>query len=129
MISGMAAGMANPAYHVSDHAIPFAAIIGIAARIYLGIIPVMAIQYWLSLRFKNFVISLGIGMGLWISGVVLLDWDKIIYYPYMYAPLMFFTDFSRHPETLSKLIINSSVCFVLALLFGAWNIRCLKEKG
>jgi hypothetical protein len=93
------------------------------------IIPVMAIQYWLNLRFKNFAIPLGIGIGLWISGIVLLDWDKIIYYPYMYAPLMFFTDFAKHPETLSKLVINSSFCFVLALLLGTWDIRRLKEKG
>ncbi|SHM92127.1 ABC transporter permease [Mucilaginibacter sp. OK098] len=128
-LSGLAVGMVNTAYRVSDNPIPFEAVTALAGRVYLGIVPVMAIQYWLSLRFKNFVIPLGIGIGLWISGVVLLDWDKIIYYPYMYAPLMFFTDFTNHPESLSKLVVNSSVCFVLALLLGAWNIRRLKEKG
>jgi len=129
ILSGMAVGVVNTAYHVSDNPIPFEAIAALAGRVYLGIIPVMAIQYWLSLRFKNFVIPLGVGIGLWISGVVLLDWDKIVYYPYMYAPLMFFTDFSKHPETLSTLVINSSVCFVLALLLSAGDIRRLKEKG
>ncbi|MCR8556969.1 ABC transporter permease [Mucilaginibacter sp. BJC16-A38] len=129
ILSGTAVGMANNAYHVSANPIPFTEIIATAARIYLGILPVMAIQYWLSLRFKNFATPLGIGMALWISGIVLLDWDKIIYYPYMYAPLMFFSDFSKHPEKLPQLIINSSVCLVIALLFGAWNIRNQKEKG
>lgn len=129
ILSGTAVGLANNAYHVSDYPIPFAEIAATAARIYLGILPVIAIQYWLSLRFKNFATPLGIGMGLWITGVVLLDWDKIIYYPYMYAPLMFFSDFSKHPEKLPQLIINSSVCLVIGLLFGAWNIRNLKEKG
>jgi len=116
-------------YSFSHTAIPWYMVLQLSIRIYTGILGVTAIQYWMSTRFKNFVLPLGAGLGLWIAGLVLMEWDHIIYYPYMYSTLLFFTDFTRHPDYLPKLIINSLTCFVLALLLGFWNIYQQKERG
>ena len=98
-------------------------------RVYIGILGVTAIQYWLSTRVRNFAIPLGIGFGLWAAGLALMDWDKIIYYPYMYATLLFFNDSSQHPGEYLTLITCSLICFPTTLFLGFYNIYRLKEKG
>jgi hypothetical protein len=58
-----------------------------------------------------------------------MEWSKIIYYPYMYATLLFFNDSNQNPGEYLTLITCSLACFPLILLLGFWNIYRLKEKG
>jgi len=129
VLSGLLTSQINSKYAFSWDGVPWELMLTTTSRIYLGLLALMNIQYWLSLRFRNFVISLGIGMGLWIVGIVLMDWDKIVYYPYMYPFLMFFTDFKVHPETLLKLKIGSAISFILFLVLCYRNIYKLPERG
>ncbi|PSL45377.1 hypothetical protein CLV51_10479 [Chitinophaga niastensis] len=119
----------QPGYAFYAGAIPWDTMAIQTTRIYTGILGVAAIQYWLSTRFRNFTIPLGTGMGLWIAGLILMDWDKIIYYPYMYTTLFFVTDFSKHPDDLSTLLVSAVACFIVAILLGFRNIYQLKAKG
>lgn len=98
-------------------------------RTYVGVLGVCAIQYWLSTRFRNFIIPLGVGIGLWITGLVLMDWDKCIYYPYMYSTFLFVTDFSKRPSDLPILITCSFIAFATSIMLGFWNIYSLKRRG
>lgn len=127
--SGLLTSQINPKYVFPCNGVPWMMMLTISSRVYLGLLAVMSIQYWLSLRFRNFAISLGVGMGLWIVGIVLMDWDKIIYYPYMYSFLMFFTDFKVHPETLLKLTISSIVSFIIFITLCFIDICKLPERG
>ncbi|MDO8994873.1 ABC transporter permease [Daejeonella sp.] len=129
IISGLSVARLNPAYHLLSKDIPWMMLLIIASRIYLGLFAITIVQYWLSLRFKNFVVSLGIGMGLWITGIVLMDWDKIVYYPYMYSTFMFFTDFDKNPETLVQLSLCSIISSVLFLTLSFRDIYLLPERG
>jgi lantibiotic transport system permease protein len=66
---------------------------------YLVLLGLCAIHYWLGLRFKNFIISTGIGVALYFAGTVLvmqLQQSKIIYLPYtmfLYSGLPEFTPY------------------------------------
>lgn len=49
---------------------------------------VCAIQYWMALRFKNFIGSLAIGFALWFVGVLIafeFKWGMVEYYPYAFT--------------------------------------------
>jgi lantibiotic transport system permease protein len=87
---------------------------------YLTVIAVSAIQFWIGLRFKNFIVSIAIGVALWLTGTVMaLEYHSnlIHYFPYS------FQFFSFSPEYKSKLnqvewtsLGYAGVCLVIGFL-------------
>ena len=52
---------------------------------YVVLLGLCAIQYWLGLRFKNFIVPIGIGVALYFAGTLLvmqLQQSNILYLPY-----------------------------------------------
>lgn len=129
ILSGLATGWINSGYSFAAHPIPFSAMLVITGRVFWGILGVTAVQYWLSLRFKNYIVPLGIGIVLLITGLILMDWDKIVYYPYVYSLFLFLIDAPNHPGTLSSLVISAGLAFAVVILSGLLDIYKLKEKG
>lgn len=129
ILSGYTISLLQNGYPFSSFAVPFHHLVILITRIYVAILGVSAIQYWLSVRFRNFIVPLGVGIGLWITGLVLMDWENIIYYPYMYSTLLFFIDAPKHLGTLPLLLTNSVVCFLVAISLGFWNFHSLKQRG
>jgi hypothetical protein len=129
ILSGDSISLLQTGYPFSSSAVPFHQVFDIITRMYIAILGVSAIQYWLSVRFRNFIVPLGVGIALWIAGLVLMDWENIIYYPYMYSTLLFFIDAPKHVGTLPLLLTNSIVCFLVAVSLGFWNFYSLKQRG
>ena len=65
---------------------------------------IAAIQYWLSLRFRNFVVALGIGFALYITGLTIRQWEHIDWYPYMYPFLVYFPNPGLARGTAEKVL-------------------------
>ncbi|WP_320018587.1 ABC transporter permease [Labilibaculum manganireducens] len=87
----------------------------------LGII---AIQFWLSFRFKSFAVSLGIGMFLTIAGVMISQTPKAVYFPYSYSMLSVSgTDKLPLIIGVPSVIVFSIVCFVLISVLGYLSIK------
>jgi len=129
ILAGYAVSLFYSGYLFSSHPFRFNAMFVVITRVYAGILGVTAIQYWLSMRFRNFTTSLGVGLALWIAGLLLMDWDKIVYYPYMYSSLMFFLGSPGSKGTISLLLMNAFACFAMAVFLGFRNILMQKEKG
>ena len=52
---------------------------------YVVLLGLCAIQYWLGLRFKNFIVPIGIGVALYFAGTILvmqLQQSQVLYLPY-----------------------------------------------
>ncbi|HXB07508.1 MAG TPA: ABC transporter permease [Puia sp.] len=58
-------------------------------RFFLDILPVVALQYLLSLRFKNFLIPLGAGLGLYVASMIAVHWRHGYWIPYTYSAYNF----------------------------------------
>ncbi|SDF62498.1 hypothetical protein SAMN04487996_111309 [Dyadobacter soli] len=129
ILSGLLVHSINASYKLVIESIDWKNLLLISSRIYLGSLAISVIQYWLSLRFRNFVIPLGFGLGLWITGIILMDWDKSIYYPYVYSAFMFFINFDKEPAKLIVLLVSSITALVLALIASFFDISRLAEKG
>ena len=129
IISGYVVNFFQNNYLFSSHPFRFKAMLIVISRVYAGILGVVAIQYWLSIRFKNFIVPLSIGISLLIAGLILTDWEKIVYYPYMYSLHLFFVGAPGHTGTLSLLLVNSSICFIVTVFAGWLDINNRKEKG
>ncbi len=56
-------------------------------KFFITCLPLVAIQYLLSLQFKNFMIAIGIGLAGLIGSLIGLSWKYIYFSPYIYCTL------------------------------------------
>jgi hypothetical protein len=90
----------------------------------LGII---GIQFWLSFRFKNFIIPLGFGMFLVIIGIIVSQApEQSVYFPYSFSVLAVSLG-DKMPLTfgISSVTVFSIGCFLITSIFGYFHIRKL----
>lgn len=125
--TGYIAEIFRPQYAFFELPVPIAFLTSIAVRLYIACLCITAIQYWLSLRFKNYITSLGIGIGLTIMGMAILKWDKVIYFPYAYPILTYFKQMNI--KGLARHEWYSLAGTAIALVLGFWNMVRRKERG
>lgn len=56
---------------------------------FLACLPVLALQYAMSLHFRNFLISLGAGLGLYVFSLMTFRWEYGVFIPYFYTGFSF----------------------------------------
>ncbi|NML40303.1 ABC transporter permease subunit [Chitinophaga sp. G-6-1-13] len=54
----------------------------------LACLPIVALQYLLGLLYRNFMLPLGIGLGLYIASVMALSWKYAYTIPYIYCMML-----------------------------------------
>ena len=69
--------------------LPVKAFFNGSVRFFLDILPVVTLQYLLSLRFKNFLIPLGAGLGLYVASMIAVHWRHGYWIPYTYSAYNF----------------------------------------
>ena len=92
VLSGYIANMIHSEFAFFKTPVPWKDFFSITGKMYVSVLGMSAIQYWISLRLRNYIAPLGIGLGLMIVGVMVLEWKKSVYYPYAYSQVTFFID-------------------------------------
>jgi lantibiotic transport system permease protein len=121
------ANVFRPQYQFLDNPIPWTKLLSFTGKQYIAILGMTSIQYWLSLRIRNYIAPLGIGLALIIIGVIILGWDKVIYYPYAYTAVTFFKN--KGSNGLANHEIYSLVWFGVILALAFWDTVNRKERG
>jgi len=102
-------------------------------RTLVSLLGIISIQYWLSLRFKNFIVSIGLGLAFLVTSLILFGfgWEHISKVPYAF-PVLTLTGTTKN-GTGGPLLINSEwnsigyFVFFTALAF--LDMRYRKERG
>lgn len=99
-------------------------------KVFILCLPIMAIQYLISLRFKNFLVPVGIGLVGLIGSMIGSIWEYIYISPYSYV----FLDHIRNVDFFKgKININlyqgASIYFVLLMIISYLLFYYKKEKG
>lgn len=100
-------------------------------RSFIAVLGIVAIQFWLSFRIKNFIIPLGIGMVLVITGLTIYQAKESLYFPYAYNMLSLFSLSSEETNitlwfpTVSVLSLGY---FMVFSILGFWNIKRMNIK-
>jgi hypothetical protein len=130
LVAGVTVFLYKGIYDFSGFPIPWQQMLLISVRVYAGILAISAIQYWLSVRFRNAMLSVGTGLGLLLGSLLLGGSVKHhLYSPYLFPLFMFSVDHSKEHFSLGILYPLSIASFVLALALGFCNIYSLDEKG
>ena len=83
---------------------------------YLSLQALCAIQFWLGLRFKNFIKPIGIGIGLWFAGSLMALEAKSSLAPYFPYSFHAYSFSQVHPKTYDYIGLSIAYAVVFLLL-------------
>ena len=105
---------------------PITAFIRGTCRFAVACLPIIGLQYLLSIHFRNFLIPLGIGFGLYVLSMIALSWEYGYTIPYIYCSLVFLGRHATGPLPVSVLATGYFIIFIAA---GFLMFRFRRQKG
>jgi len=129
--SAVIANLFNDKYNFLSKNLEWGRLVQFNARTYVSILGISAIQYWLSLRFKNFIGPVGIGLALLVGSIVAMNfqWEHIHKYPYAFPSLSFDAIQKSGKGMAENHELYSIGYFGLFILIGFIDMKLRKEKG
>ena len=131
ILTGVIANMMNPRFPFLHNSVDLALLLWLSFKFYISVLGIIALQYCLSLRFKNFVAPIGVGLALVIGGVILfnLHWSHVNKFPYTYSMIT-----SGLVKQAGRPILETHEWYSLGylaffMLLGFWDMKMRKEKG
>jgi lantibiotic transport system permease protein len=119
----------DPSLNILSQSLNFKEILILRINTYLVLLSLCAMQFWLGLRFKNFVVPIGIGVALYFAGTLLVMELKdtvILYTPYT---MLFYTGLPEYKAYWNIVNWYSLAYAVLFLLVGYWDFRRKRMVG
>lgn len=104
----------KPTLHLLKHPLDGNIILVKAANAYILMLAMCSIQFWIGLRFRNFIVPIGIGLVLWFTGTIMaLEFSPKLasYFPYS------FHAFSLSPKLKPQLTQIAWTSLAYALFF------------
>ncbi len=102
--------------------------IRVNAFYYLDCLPIIALQYLVSLRFRNFMAPLGIGLGLVVACTFAVSWKYGYIVPYTYTLLYFMSRGDSVPLAVNIHLL-AIVYFIVITAVSYVMFRTRKEIG
>lgn len=111
-------------------AIPVFKLLMLSVHTFVSLLAIIALQYWLSLRFRNFITPIGIGLGLLVATMVAMGWRHIDKLPYAY-PFLTLNKYvqAKSETTFFRHELYSVLYFVFFTFTGFWDLKTRKERG
>ncbi len=100
-------------------------------RSFIAVLGMVGIQFWMSFRIKNFIIPLGIGIVLVITGLIIYKAEESLYFPYAYSMTSLFPlSIEETSITLwfPKVAILSLIYFLVFSTLGFFSIKRMNIK-
>lgn len=111
--------------------IPFAEFWTANVNFFVDCLPIVALQYLLSLHFKNFLVPVGAGLAIWILGIGLLSWEYSYLFPYNHGAINYLTGAGQFASRKIPFNIELlALTYFIAFLVAGWFLYVTKkEKG
>ncbi|HKS26767.1 MAG TPA: ABC transporter permease [Pyrinomonadaceae bacterium] len=97
---------------------------------FIDCLPVLALQYLISLQFKNFLVPIGVGFIIWVLGIGMVSWQHSYVFPYVHSSIDFLIS-SGHlkREMPLNLQLLAAIYFTVFTISG-WVLYVTKrDKG
>lgn len=128
LLTGLLFGLIRPDSGLLQSAPDFALIAELSARTVLSILGLLALQFWVSMRFRHFIIPLTIGiLGFVTVSILSPQWTHIYWIPYAH-PIIYMPEYLGdvaypHWGWLSVGELLSVLYFVVFTVIGYWDVR------
>jgi hypothetical protein len=129
VVGGYTIGLINSKFAFTQTLPPFGHMIRLTSRIFIAILAMSAIQYWLSIRFRNFIVSFGIGFAVMVTSLILQVWDPAHYIPYLYPTQVYRHEMFGGGIPTEETLRNSILIFITVMLLGYLDLLYRREKA
>ena len=111
--------------------IPFVEFWHANVNFFVDCLPIVALQYLLSLQFKNFLVPVGAGFAIWFLGVGMLSWEYSYLFPYNHGAINFLTATGHFAgRKLPASVEHLALVYFAAFTAAGWALYVTKqEKG
>ncbi|NVJ24552.1 ABC transporter permease [Myxococcus sp. AM011] len=111
--------------------IPFTRFLGENLLFFVDCLPIVALQYLISLRSRNFLAPIGFGFLLWVGTLAALSWRWNFLIPYAYTMIDYLRagNSSKVAAPLVDIHWMASGYFLLFTVAGYWLFSTRAEKG
>jgi hypothetical protein len=111
--------------------IPYMDFLNANCRFFLDCLPILALQYLISLQFKNFLVPVGTGFALWFLGVGMIPWEYSYFFPYIHSTLDFLISSNQFKGKIPPINIQllAVIYFVVIMVTSYVLYVTKKEKG
>ncbi|MBX2917525.1 MAG: ABC transporter permease [Cyclobacteriaceae bacterium] len=95
--------------------VPWSELMQYNLKIFIGCMPIVALQFLLSIQFKNFLVPVGTGIFLWLLSTLVLSWEYAYLLPYLYPAFDQLTSQGALVEEtpdIHRLAIGYSIAFL-----------------
>lgn len=97
---------------------------------FVDCLPILALQYLLSLQFKNFLVPVGAGFAIWFLGIGLLSWEYSYLFPYNHGAINYMTATGHIKREIPVNIEYLALLYFAAFTIAGWFLYVTKkEKG
>jgi hypothetical protein len=96
---------------------------------YVALLAMCTIQFWLGLKFKNFIIPIAIGIALWFAGTILVMQTKsgfVEYFPYSFHAYGTFPKYNPVVNLVGWTSVAYTIGFII-IGYIDFNRRRIKE--
>ncbi|HEX8736400.1 MAG TPA: ABC transporter permease [Pyrinomonadaceae bacterium] len=111
--------------------IPLADFWNANVNFFVDCLPIVALQYLISLQFKNFLVPVGAGFAIWFLGIGLLSWEYSYVFPYNHGAINFLTASGQFANR--QIPVNTellALIYFAAFTAASWFLYVTKkEKG
>lgn len=121
------ASVIHKGYKFTSTPIPWSWLFTISGKLYLSVLALSTLQYWLSLRIRNYIVPLALGLVLLVAGLIAHNWEYIAYHPYAY-PLLTYLKLKKAPG-IFQYEIYSAIWLAVVLGLGLLDTVKRKEHG
>jgi hypothetical protein len=126
--SALISNILNPEFDFSANHLNWLELFKTMAKTYIAVLALSTFQFWLSMRFKSFLVPIGIGVLLSILGMVnLLGYDVFNpdKYFFSYAAFIFLKD---NVAKVPYVLWSSVICAFVFLLIGFFDFSRTKSR-
>lgn len=134
LLSGIVPNLFYSKYTFLKSSIDWVALLKLNFKTFVSLLGIISIQYWIGLRFRNFIVPIGIGLGLLVSSMILLPWEHVDKLPYAFPLRTFMTSITKSKNELTGPLLqnhelNSIGYFIFFTIVAFLDMRFRKERG
>lgn len=131
LLSGIVPNLFFSKFSFLNTSIDWQELLRLNFKTFVSLLGIIAIQYWVSLRFRNFIVPIGIGLGLLVTALIIYQfrWEHVYKVPYALPVLTMEGVRDTEGPLLQNHELNSIGYFVFFSILAFLDMRFRKERG
>ena len=129
ILSGFLPHLINGTMDFPNEPFPWVKILKHSAVFFLTSLPLVAIQFMVSLRFRNFLVSIGVGLGMVVASMFAIQWKYGFLVPFAYTTKHYMSLTGRSNGANDGMIYLLSIAFFAVVSVLAYGIYYRRREN